>query len=96
MSMTLDELVTRNDIAKMQESILKAMEAMLHPAEPYLSFEQAVAYLKTTKRSLADRVRAREIPYIKDGKFIKFRRKDLDAYMESRRVMPIEELRRAV
>lgn len=94
MSMTPDELVTRNDIAKMQESILKAMEAMLHPADPYLSFEQAVVYLKTTKRALADRVRAREIPYIKDGKFIKFRRKDLDAYMESRRVMPVDELQR--
>ena len=96
MSMTPDELVTRNDLAKMQESILKAMEAMLHPQEEYLSFDQAVVYLKTTKRALADRVRAREIPYIKDGKFIKFRRKDLDAYMESRRVMPIEDLRRAV
>ena len=93
--MTPDELVTRNDLAKMQESILKAMENMMHPQEEYLSFDQAVVYLKTTKRALADRVRAREIPFIKDGKFIKFRRKDLDAYMESRRVMPIEELRRA-
>ena len=94
MSMTPDELVTRNDLAKMQESILKAMEAMLHPQEEYLSFDQAVVYLKTTKRALADRVRAREIPYIKDGKFIKFRRKDLDAYMESRRAMPVDELQR--
>ena len=96
MSMTLDELVTRNDIAKMQESILKAMEAMLHPEQKYLSFEQAVEYLKTTERSLADRVRAREIPHIKDGKFTKFRREDLDAYMESRRIVPIDEIRRAV
>jgi excisionase family DNA binding protein len=94
--MTLDELVTRNDIAKMQESLLKAMEAMLHPEQKYLSFEQAVEYLKTTERSLADRVRAREIPHIKDGKFTKFRREDLDAYMESRRIVPIDEIRRAV
>lgn len=92
--MTPDELVTRNDLAKMQDSILKAMHAMMHPAEPYLSFDEAVVYLKTTKRALADRVRAREIPFIKDGKFIKFRRKDLDAYMESRRVMPVDELQR--
>lgn len=94
--MTPDELVTCNDLERMKESIINAMEAMLHPQEEYLSFDEAVVYLKTTKRSLADRVRAREIPYIKDGKFIKFRRKDLDAYMESRRVMPIEELRMAV
>ena len=94
--MTPDELVTRNDIAKRQESILKAMHAMMHPAEPYLSFDEAVVYLKTTKRALADRVRAREIPYIKDGKFTKFKREDLDAYMESRRIVPIEEIRRAV
>lgn len=39
--MTPDELVTCNDLERMKESILKAMEAMLHPAEPYLSFEQA-------------------------------------------------------
>ena len=96
MSMTPDELVTRNDIAKMQESILKAMKNMLHPQEEYLSFDQAVIYLKTTKRALADRVRAREIPYIKDGKFIKFRRKDLDRYMESKRITPIDEIRMAV
>ena len=94
--MTPDELVTCNDLERMKESIIKAMHAMMHPADPYLSFEQAVVYLKTTERSLADRVRAREIPHIKDGKFTKFKREDLDAYMESRRVMPIEELRRAV
>ena len=96
MSMTPNELVTCNDLEKMKESILKAMEAMLHPAEPYLSFEQAVVYLKTTERSLADRVRSREIPHIKDGKFTKFKREDLDAYMESRRIVPIDEIRRAV
>lgn len=94
--MTPDELVTRNDLAKMQDSILKAMENMMHPEQKYLSFEQAVEYLKTTERSLADRVRAREIPHIKDGKFTKFRREDLDAYMESRRIVPIDEIRRAV
>ena len=94
--MTPSELVTCNDLEKMKESILKAMEAMLHPAEPYLSFDQAVDYLKTTARSLADRVRAREIPYIKDGKFIKFRRIDLDAYMESHRIVPMYEIKRAV
>lgn len=43
-----------------------------------------MVYLKTTERVLADRVRAREIPHIKDGKFTKFKREDLDAYMESR------------
>ncbi len=94
--MTPDELVTCNDLERMKESIIKAMENMMHPEQKYLSFEQAVEYLKTTERSLADRVRARGIPHIKDGKFTKFRREDLDAYMESRRVMPIEELRRAV
>lgn len=87
--MTPNELVTLNDLEDMKDSILKAMENLLHPQEEYLSFDQAVIYLKTTKRVLADRVRAREIPYIKDGKFIKFSRRDLDRYMESRRVNPI-------
>lgn len=94
--MTPDELCTRNDLEKMQESILKAMENMLHPEQRYMSFDEAVIYLKTTKRALADRVRAHEIPFIKDGKFIKFKREDLDLYMESRRIMPIGEIRMAV
>jgi excisionase family DNA binding protein len=94
--MTPDELVTRNDIEQMRNDIIQAMHAMMHPEQRYLSFEQAVDYLKTTERSLADRVRAREIPHIKDGKFTKFRREDLDAYMESRRIVPIDEIRRAV
>ena len=94
--MTPDEIVTLKDLDRMQESIIKAMHNMMHPEQRYLSFEQAVVYLKTTERSLADRVRAREIPHIKDGKFTKFRREDLDAYMESRRIVPIDEIRRAV
>lgn len=94
--MSPDELCTRNDLAKMQESILKAMENFLHPEQRYMSFEQAVDYLKTTERSLADRVRSREIPHIKDGKFTKFKREDLDSYMESRRIIPIDEIKRAV
>lgn len=94
--MTPNELVTCNDLERMKESIIKAMENMMHPEQKYLSFEQAVTYLKTTERSLADRVRAREIPHIKDGKFTKFKREDLDAYMESRRIVPIDEIRRAV
>jgi len=87
--MTPDELVTRNDIEQMRNDIIQAMHVMMHPEQRYLSFEQAVDYLKTTERSLADRVRAREIPHIKDGKFTKFLREDLDRYMESRRVNPI-------
>ncbi len=87
--MSPNELATINDLEHMKESILKAMENMLHPQEKYLSFDQAVIYLKTTERSLADRVRSREIPHIKDGKFTKFLREDLDRYMESRRVNPI-------
>lgn len=94
--MSPNELVTINDLERMQQSILKAMENMFHPQEKYLSFDQAVIYLKTTERSLADRVRSREIPHIKDGKFTKFKREDLDAYMESRRIVPIDEIRRAV
>lgn len=51
---------------------------------------------KTTERSLADRVRSREIPHIKDGKSTKFKREDLDAYMESHRIVPMYEIKRAV
>lgn len=94
--MSPNELVTINDLERMQQSILKAMENMFHPQDKYLSFDQAVIYLKTTERALSDRVRAREIPHIKDGKFTKFLREDLDRYMESRRIMPIEEIRKAV
>ena len=94
--MTPDEIVTQKYLDRMQESIIKAMHNMMHPEQRYLSFEQAVVYLKTTERSLADRVRAREIPHIKDGKSTKFKREDLDAYMESRRIVPIDEIRRAV
>jgi hypothetical protein len=37
--MTPDELVTCNDLERMKESIIKAMEAMMHPEQRYLSFE---------------------------------------------------------
>lgn len=40
--MTADELCTRDDLERMRESIIKAMESLMQPQEEYLSFEQAV------------------------------------------------------
>ena len=62
--MTPNELVTLNDLEHMKESILKAMENMLHPQEEYLSFDEAVVYLKTTKTEKAIE------PYLKKQKWL--------------------------
>lgn len=52
----------------------------------YLNVEAAAAYLGDTEWALRHKVQRREIPFIKDGRRIKFDRHDLDAHMARHRV----------
>ena len=52
-------------------------------ADPWLSLDEAADYLNVRPGWLSERVQARRIKYTRMGKFLRFRRSDLDAYLEA-------------
>ena len=55
-------------------------------ADPLLTVAQAGEYLGTGERFVRRLVTERRIPYVKLGKYVRFERSALDAFVESGRV----------
>jgi excisionase family DNA binding protein len=55
-------------------------------ARRYFATKEAAEYLGTTPAALRKRVERGEIPYIRDGRRLRFDRLDLDAHMRARRI----------
>lgn len=51
-----------------------------------LTIPEASEYLNVSERFIRRLVAERRVPYYKLGKFVRFRRRDLDAYLSSGRV----------
>jgi excisionase family DNA binding protein len=51
-----------------------------------LTIAEAAEYLNVSERFIRRLVAERRVPYYKLGKFVRFRRRDLDAYLSSGRV----------
>ena len=52
------------------------------PAEPYLTVDQAAAYLGCKAHRIYDLVSMRRVRHFRDGRRVLFRREDLDAALE--------------
>lgn len=91
--MQLEDIVTKDDL-KALETRIAAMIKNVAPAQkkdPYMTLKEAAAYIKTKPQKLGEQVRAGDIPFIRDGRLIKFDVKDLDAYMRAHRIMSDDE-----
>lgn len=53
--------------------------------DPFLTTEEVLGYLKTTPRTVYRLIRAGELPAIRIGRQWRFRRSDLDAWVERQR-----------
>ena len=62
--------------------------APLPDHEPPLSIEQAAAYLNVEVRWMRRAVFERRLPYYKVGRYIRFRREDLEEFLRRGRVDP--------
>lgn len=51
----------------------------------YLTYEDAATYLSTTVQALYKKVQLGQLPVIRDGRWVRFDRFDLDAYLHARR-----------
>lgn len=54
-----------------------------HPADGYISMNDAAAYLGVSRRTLERLIGSRRLRHYRLGRTIRLRRKDLDEYMES-------------
>jgi excisionase family DNA binding protein len=57
-----------------------------HDHRPPLDVDEAAAYLGVTRRWVRRAIAERRIPYIKLGQYVRLDPRDLDAYLEHRRV----------
>lgn len=62
--------------------------ARLTDHDPPLSIEQAAAYLNVEIRWMRRAVFERRLPYYKVGRYLRFRRRDLEAFLQDGRVDP--------
>lgn len=68
--------------------IKNPLAAILMPQSDLLNNEEAASYLGVAPNSLAvwRATKRYPLPYIKVGRLVKYRRVDLDAFLDSRRV----------
>ncbi len=62
--------------------------------DDYMTVKQAMEYLKISRQTLL-KLRTRDLPYVKIGKKVLFRKSDIDAFMERHLVAPKKGGRRA-
>lgn len=58
-------------------------------AEELWKLNQAAAYLSCTERHLRELIYRREVPYLKVGRLVRFRRSELDQWLESNRTVVV-------
>ena len=52
----------------------------------YLTYSEAAEYLSLTPDALRKRVERGQIPYIQDGRWVRFDREELDLHMRRHRI----------
>ena len=57
--------------------------------ESFLTTEEVLAYLNTTPRTIYRLIRSGELPAMRVGRQWRFRRADLDAWVERQRSFPL-------
>lgn len=76
----LDRHLVRQNQPAVQPGTVKSC-----PPEPLLTTEEAAAYLAVRERMIRRLVAEQRISYSKVGKYVRFRREDLDAYVAAGR-----------
>ena len=75
----------------LEEPKLTTSPAPLPEHEPPLSIEQAATYLNVEIRWMRRAVFERRLPYYKVGRYVRFRREDLDDLLARGRIDPRDQ-----
>lgn len=83
-NLTFTEEEIKQLAKEVAKHILPELKELLNSKEELLSVEEACKYLKCQRTWLYDKVRQKKIPYIKAGKYLRFRKADLDRWLTTR------------
>ena len=78
-----------DELKALRERVDSVFALLKQPISEFFSTAEAAVYLKVTKAWVYDRTRAGAddpIPHLKIGRYLRFRRKDLDRWIEKKRV----------
>lgn len=67
---------------KLADKLFVKLKERLNQEEELLTLEQACDYLKCNKSWLYKKVQQKEIPFVKVGKYLRFKKKELDRWMK--------------
>ncbi|MGD0917319.1 MAG: helix-turn-helix domain-containing protein [Thermodesulfobacteriota bacterium] len=65
------------------------------PLKDILTIEEVADFLRMKKSSLYAKVEARQIPCLHIGRLLRFRRSDIEVWLEKLKAEPVERRRRA-
>jgi excisionase family DNA binding protein len=83
------------DIERVADKVIEFLKPLLKSShqrneqdEIILDVEELAFYLKLKKSLVYERIHLGEIPYYKIGKFPRFRKKDIDKWLEENKHLP--------
>jgi excisionase family DNA binding protein len=84
------------DVEKIANKVIELLKPLLKSSpheenqEIILDVNGLASYLKVNKSWVYERTHLNEIPYYKIGKFPRFRKKDIDKWLEENKHLPIK------
>ena len=91
--MNIEEIATKQDLAEMEQRLMKAMHRNLGKKDRTLNIDEAVVHIKAKNRgTLYKLTSSGEIPCYKVGKSNVYKESDLDRYLARHRKSSNEEL----
>lgn len=76
-------ILLENLVIRLEGALSELSKASATGLSEIMLFPEASKYLRTDPGTLRDRVRMKQIRYIKDGRRLKFLKSDLDAYLRA-------------
>ena len=91
--MNIEEIVTKKDLAEMEQRILQAISDKAKTKDRTLNIDEAVKHIRAKNRSTIYKLTSSgEIAYLKVGKSLVFWESDLNRYLARKRKSSNDEL----
>jgi excisionase family DNA binding protein len=87
------------DIEAIASKVADILKPLLHHAarkeekDALLDVHQLAEYLNVSKSWIYDQIRSNELPHSKLGKYLRFRRRDIDKWIETKSFKPFPDLK---
>ena len=77
-----------NKVIELLKPLLKSSHPRSEQEENIFDVDELASYLKVTKSWVYEKTHLNEIPYYKMGKFPRFKKKDIDRWLERSKINP--------